>query len=60
MKMMKKNLQDGVANMFKGLTLSIFIVTLMLVGPAYFMAFTSDDYDRQCKMSIAIPCVGVE
>ena len=45
--------------MFKGLTLSIFIVTVLLVGPAYFMAFTLDDYDRQCKLSIVIPCIGV-
>lgn len=46
--------------MFKGLTLSIFIITLMLVGPAYYFAFASDDYARQCKMSIAIPCIGVD
>lgn len=46
--------------MFKGLTLSIFIVTLLLVGPAYLMAFTSDDYDRQCKTAIHLPCIGTE
>jgi len=46
--------------MFKGLTLSIFIVTVMLIAPAYIMAFTSDDYARQCKMSIAIPCINTE
>lgn len=43
--------------MFKGLTLSIVIVTLFLVAPAYIMVFTSDDYARQCKMSIAVPCI---
>lgn len=46
--------------MFKGFSLTIFIVTLFLIAPAYLMAFASDDYDRQCKMSIAVPCIGVE
>lgn len=50
----------GSWNMFKGFALSIFIITLMLVGPAYYFAFASDDYARQCKMSIAIPCIGVD
>jgi len=54
------NLKGGVVKMFKGLTLSIFIVTVMLIGPAYYFAFVSDDYARQCKMSIALPCIGVE
>lgn len=42
--------------MFKGLTLTIVIVTGLLIGPAYLMAFTSDDYSRQCKTSIHLPC----
>ena len=46
--------------MFKGLTLSIFIVTLLLVAPAYIMAFTLDDYDRQCKTAIHLPCINVD
>lgn len=46
--------------MFKGFTLTIVAVIIMLIGPAYLMVFTSDDYDRQCKMSIAVPCIGVE
>ena len=46
--------------MFKGLTLTIFIVTLLLVGPAYIMAFTSDDYARQCKTAIHLPCINVD
>jgi len=46
--------------MFKGLTLSIFIVTLLLIGPAYVSVFTAGDYDRQCKMSIAVPCFGAK
>lgn len=46
--------------MFKGLTLSMIVVTLFLVAPAYIMAFSSDDYDRQCKTAIHLPCIGVE
>ena len=46
--------------MFKGLTLAITVVTLLLVGPGYIMAFTSDDYSRQCKTSIHLPCIGVK
>lgn len=46
--------------MFKGLTLIIFIVTLFLVAPAYIAAFASDDYARQCKTAIHLPCIGVE
>ena len=45
--------------MFKGLTLSILIVVFLLVGPAYIMAFTSNSYSSQCKMSVAVPCVGI-
>lgn len=46
--------------MFKGLTLSIVIVTLLLIAPAYIMAFSSDDYARQCKTAIHLPCIGTE
>ena len=46
--------------MFKGLTLTIFIVTLLLVAPAYIMAFASDDYSRQCKTAIHLPCIDVD
>ena len=42
--------------MFKGLTLSIVVVTLLLIGPGYIMAFSSDDYSRQCKTAIHLPC----
>lgn len=42
--------------MFKGLTLSIIIVTALLIGPGYLMAVMSDDYSRQCKTSIHLPC----
>lgn len=45
--------------MFKGLALSIFLITLMLVAPAYMMAFASDDYGRQCKLTLLLPCIGV-
>jgi len=48
--------------MFKGLGLSISIIAFLLVGVPLIGTFAMlgpDDYARQCKMSIAIPCFGL-
>ncbi len=49
--------------MFKGLGLSMFIISFLLVGVPYIGMYAmlgSEGYARQCKMSIAVPCFGVK
>jgi hypothetical protein len=46
--------------MFKGLTLSMVIVVLMLLAPAYIMAFLDPDYSKNCEMAIHLPCIWVD
>ena len=48
--------------MFKGLTLSFFIILLFLVGVPMVSAVAlmgTDDYARQCKMTPLMPCFGI-
>ena len=47
--------------MFKGLPLSFAIIIFMLVGVPLLSTFAMlgpDDYARQCKMSVIMPCFG--
>jgi len=46
--------------MFKGLTLAMLIVTVLLIGPAFVLAFTSPGYPNYCGLNIFVPCIGVE
>ena len=48
--------------MFKGLPLSFAIIIFMLVGVPLLITFSMlgpDDYARQCKTAITIPCFGI-
>ena len=48
--------------MFKGLPLSFAIITFLLVGVPLLGSFAMlgpDDYARQCKMTIIMPCFGI-
>lgn len=49
--------------MFKGLGLSISIITLLLVGVPMLGTYAMmgpDEYARQCKMTIVMPCFGMK
>jgi hypothetical protein len=46
--------------MFKGLTLSIIIVILMLLAPGYIIAFTDENYSKNCQTAIHLPCIGID
>jgi len=48
--------------MFKGLALSFFIILLFLTAVPLGITFAMlgpDDYARQCKMTIIMPCFGL-
>ena len=48
--------------MFKGLTLSFFIILLFLTAVPLGITFAmigTDDYARQCKMTPIMPCFGL-
>ena len=48
--------------MFKGLTLSFFIIAFLLVGVPMITAAAligTEDYARQCKMTPLMPCFGL-